>query len=136
MMNGIGMFKNNVRQENTPVYTQEGEKIEDIVNVVVNAIPDIAGWANASRQFTDAARQTGERAQSIPKDEVVDVYQAHAIGESLEDAEHRLIPSRSLQDYVVIHKHQVAPTGRPITSHIQGAHRQTRRHANVLQRYV
>jgi hypothetical protein len=101
------------------------DQVEDVVDVIVDAVAPVFGAADAAGQLAELAREQRKCAERIAEYQVVDVDQNDAVGIVLKDLPHVHVPIGGMHNHVV-EQHEVASGSRPEPGKVQVSHGLTR----------
>src|SRR5262245_13886121 len=79
------MFEDDLGHENSPAMSEQRQKIEDVVNVIVDPIAEISFDANAPGKLTEFPGEQRKRAERFAEDELVYVDQQDSIRVAVQD---------------------------------------------------
>jgi hypothetical protein len=122
------VFEDDIGQKDAAAPAEQGEQVENIVDVIVNSIAQIAARADPTSQIAEGAGQERKCAEFLPEKVLVYMHQNHIIRVGAENFEHSVIPRRSPKDNVIVQQHEISAAGDTVTGRVQFAQRQTRLH--------
>src|SRR5262245_11364739 len=96
----VEVLEDHIFQIEGATLAQHAEQVENIFNVIVDAVSSVFSWADAANQVAELARYDRKGAQGLLKHRIVDVDEQNAIRECGKTTSDAGVPSRRARDHV------------------------------------
>src|SRR5207249_989227 len=107
-----------VGQVQGAAFAQDSEEVEDVLDVIIDAIADVFARTDAAGQLAEPPGHDREGTQGRLEDRVVDMDQQDVVGEGGEASEQLRVPAAGADRHVVVEQHQKPAGGSLIPCHV------------------